>query len=136
MRIDRRSFIGGVFAGFAVTAAGCAAHSGGATASSNRDTVSQEELAETNARYVYQALSRIRPSWLTSRGPAGMGNVRDASESVANVYINGNRMGSIEFLREYAVTDVQEIRFYEPGEAGARFGMGNPRGVIEIIPRR
>ena len=24
---------------------------------------------------------------------------------------------------------------FQPGEASARFGMGNPRGVIEIIPR-
>jgi hypothetical protein len=116
--------------------AACATGGGGPTASEERNLVTQEELAETNARYVYQALSRLRPSWLTSRGPAGMGNVRDAQESVANVYVNGNRMGGIEFLRQYAVTDVQEVRFYEPGEAGARFGMGNPRGVIEIIPRR
>jgi hypothetical protein len=98
--------------------------------------VEQEELAETNARTLYQALERVRPSWLTSRGPAGMGNVRESGEAVASVYVNGNRMGDIEFLRQYAVTDVQEVRFYEPGEAGARFGMGNPRGVIEIIPRR
>jgi hypothetical protein len=136
VRIDRRSFIGGVVAVVAGSGAACATGGGGPTASEERNLVTQEELAETNARYVYQALSRLRPSWLTSRGPAGMGNVRDAQESVANVYVNGNRMGGIEFLRQYAVTDVQEVRFYEPGEAGARFGMGNPRGVIEIIPRR
>jgi hypothetical protein len=136
VRIDRRSFIGGIVALVAGSGAACASRTGGATASPPRNLVSQEELVGTNARYVYQALERLRPGWLTSRGPAGMGNVRDASESVANVYINGNRMGSVEFLREYSVTDVEEVRFYEPGEAGARFGMGNPRGVIEIIPRR
>jgi hypothetical protein len=129
-------FIGGIVALVAGSGAACAARTGGTTASSARNTVSQDELAGTNSRYVYQALERVRPAWLTSRGPAGMGNVRETSEAVASVYINGSRMGDIEFLRQYAVTDVEEVRFYEPGEASARFGMGNPRGVIEVIPRR
>ncbi|HUF68895.1 MAG TPA: TonB-dependent receptor plug domain-containing protein [Longimicrobiales bacterium] len=136
MRIDRRLFIGGIVALVAGSGAACASRTGGTTASAARNLVSQEELAETNARYVYQALERVRPSWLSSRGPAGMSNVRETSEAVASVYINGSRMGDIEFLRQYAVRDAQEVRFYEPGEASARFGMGNPRGVIEVIPRR
>lgn len=136
MTIDRRSFIGGMVALVAGSSAACAARSGGTTASSSRNLVTHEELAETNSRYVYEALERLQPSWLSSRGPASMSNVRENSEAVASVYVNGSRMGDIEFLRQYAVIDVHEIRFYEPGEAGARFGMGNPRGVIEIIPRR
>ena len=86
MRIDRRSFIGGIVGLVVGSNAACAARSGGGTtASSARNTVEQEELAETNARTLYQALERVRPSWLTSRGPAGMGNVRESGEAVASV---------------------------------------------------
>jgi hypothetical protein len=65
-----------------------------------------------------------------------MGNVRDETQAVANVYMNGSQLGNIEYLKQVYVIDVAELRFWGAGEAGARFGMGNPRGVIEIIPRR
>ena len=117
------------------TSAACSTRQSAAVPTS-RNLVSREELTATNARMVYQALERVRPSWLTSRGPANMGNVREATEAVANVYISGSRMGDLEFLKQVYVSDVHEVRFWGPGEAGAKFGMGNPRGVIEIIPRR
>jgi hypothetical protein len=135
MRINRRSLSAGL-AVLLVASSGSCSTRGGETSTSNRNLVTHEELIATNARNTYEALERLRPSWMTSRGPANMGNVRDASESVANVYINGNRMGSLDYLKQVYVSDVHEIRFWNPGEAGARFGMGNPRGVIEIIPRR
>lgn len=117
------------------TSAACSTRQSSAVPTS-RNLVTREELTATNARMVYQALERVRPSWLTSRGPANIGNVRDATEAVANVYISGSRMGDLEFLKQVYVSDVHEVRFWGPGEAGAKFGMGNPRGVIEIIPRR
>ena len=135
MIIARRSFIAGLMAVLAGTGGACAARQGGA-APSNRNLVTLEELSATNSRTVYEALERVRPSWLSSRGPASIGNVRDAGEAVANVYIEGSRMGDVEYLKQVYVSDVHEIRFWTAGEAGARFGMGNPRGVIEIIPRR
>ncbi len=134
MRIDRRSFIAGLAA--LLAGSGACSTRRGAAVTANRNLVTREELAGTNAQIVYQALERLRPSWMSSRGPANMGNVRDASDAIANVYIDGNHMGNLEYLKQVYVSDVHEIRFWEPGEAGARFGMGNPRGVIEIIPRR
>lgn len=137
MRIDRRSFISWLVALTAGAGVACSSGPGPGTASgSNRNLLTQQELAATNSQMVYQALERLRPSWLNSRGPANMGNMRDTEQAVANVYISGNRMGNVEYLKQVNVSDVHEIRFWGPGEAGARFGMGNPRGVIEIIPRR
>jgi hypothetical protein len=33
------------------------------------------------------------------------------------------------------VSDTEEIRYWRPGQAAAKFGMGHPRGVIEVIAR-
>jgi hypothetical protein len=33
------------------------------------------------------------------------------------------------------VIDVTEVRYWTAGQASARFGMGHPRGVIEITRR-
>lgn len=112
--------------------AACSMSSSGSTASSDRNTVSGAELAATNSVTVYEALERVRPQWLNTRGPVSM---TDSEEARPNVYMNGTRVGELEYLREVYVVDVQELRFWSAGEASARFGMGNPRGVIEIIPK-
>jgi len=59
----------------------------------------------------------------------------NSQEARPNVYMNGSRVGDLEYLRDVYTIDVAELRYWEPGEAGARFGMGNPRGVIEIVLR-
>lgn len=105
----------------------------GASGGPGQNMLSGEQLTATNARMVYEAVERLRPSWLTSRGPV---SISDPTEARANVYINGSPIGDLDYLRQVYVIDVEEIRFYPSGEAGARFGMGNPRGVIAITTRR
>jgi len=134
MKTGRRFLTGSLLVALAASPA-CASRQA-AVGTANKNVVTLDELSATNSRYVYQALEKLRPSWLTSRGPANIGNVREATEAVANVYINGSRMGNVTYLRQVYVSDVHEVRYWTAGEASARFGMGNPRGVIEIIPRR
>ena len=121
------------------SAAGCASGSGGSDAAS-RNAISRDELVATNTQWVYDALQRTKPQWLTARGVVSLtdpsGTRGDPTEARPNVYMHGNRVGDVDYLRQVSVLDVEEVRFWPPGEAGARFGMGNPRGVIEIIPRR
>lgn len=126
-----RVLIAGVLILSASTAA-CRTGSSSA-ADSERNRVGREELASTNARMVYDALERLRPSWLSARGPVSM---TDPTEARPNVYMNGSRLGDLDYLKQVYVGDVDELRYWPSGEASARFGMGNPRGVIEIVPRR
>ena len=119
--------------GFVATAIGSltACATGAATGgASERNRISGEELATSNSPMVYEALQLLRPQWMRGRGPV---SITDATEARANVYLNGNRIGDLEALRDIYVVDVAELRFWPAGEAGARFGMGNPRGVIEVI---
>lgn len=111
--------------------AACAMAPGPGTGS-NRNRISGDELAGTNSPTVYEALELVRPEWLTARGPVSL---TDATEARANVYMYGSRVGDLDYLREVYVVDVAELRYWPAGEASARFGMGNPRGVIEILPR-
>ena len=131
MRI--RSQLVAALAIFTVASITACSMSSGSSSSSNRNRITGEQLATTNSSTVYEALEMLRPRWLNSRGPVSM---TDSEEARANVYMNGTRVGDLEYLREVYVMDVEALRYWPPGEAGARFGMGNPRGVIEIIPRR
>ena len=116
----------------ATVPAGCAMRPATGTAA-DRNRVSGEDLAATNSQMVYDALQLLKPEWMTGRGPISL---TDAAEARPNVYMNGTRVGDLDYLREVYVSDVAEVRYWPSGEAGARFGMGNPRGVIEIIVRR
>ena len=96
----------------------------------NRDLITQEQLEATNSTDVFAALEKLRPEWLTSRGPTSM---TDAAPTHANVFMNGQMLGTVEYLRQVRVLDVMSVRYWAAGPAAARFGMGHPRGVIELI---
>jgi hypothetical protein len=111
-------------------AVGCASGPRGATRNENRITAA--ELATLAGEDAYQAVERLRPQWLRSRGPT---SVTDPSPTLPNVIMHGTQVGGLEYLRQVNLNDIQELRYWPPGEASARFGMGHPRGVIEVIPR-
>jgi hypothetical protein len=118
--------------GAALVTAGCGMPAPGATATGSPNVLTAEQMIEVSATTVYDGVQKLRPSWLTSRGPV---SVTDSSPTVASVFMNGNEVGNIEYLRNLRPDDIDEVRYYEPGEAGARFGMGHQRGVIDVVPK-
>jgi hypothetical protein len=52
-----------------------------------------------------------------------------------DVVMNGTMVGNVDYLREVRLLDVSGVRFWNAGQAATRFGMGHPRGVIELIRR-
>jgi hypothetical protein len=97
-----------------------------------RNLLTLQQLEATNRENLYEAIERLRPGWLTSRGPT---SVTNAEPTVPSVYMDGSMLGRAEYLRQMRVMDVTEVRYWEPGPASARFGMGHPRGVIELSRR-
>ena len=113
------------------TLAGCAGAASHTGSSQGRSAVlTHEELAKTNSDNLYDAIAKLRPEWLTSRGPT---SVTDMSPTSVDVYMNGNFLGGADYLRQARVLDVSEVRYWDAGQASARFGMGHPRGVIELV---
>ncbi|HEX7051776.1 MAG TPA: hypothetical protein VF188_16340 [Longimicrobiales bacterium] len=106
----------------------CASAMSGAGAES-RNVITASDLAGTNAQTAYEAVRILRPDWLSSRGPTSLTN---SSPNSVTVYVNGVEVGDAEYLRNVSVLDITELRYYEPGTAAARFGMGHQRGVIEL----
>ena len=103
-----------------------------AAAPSSRNALTQQQLAATNAGTLYEAIQKLRPEWLTSRGPT---SVTDATPTQVSVFMNGSLLGKADYLRDMRALDVSEVRYWDAGQASARFGMGHPRGVIEITRR-
>jgi hypothetical protein len=111
-------------------ALGCAsATTQGRTSQGTGNTLTQDQLARTNSEYLYDAIVKLRPSWLTSRGPT---SVTDATPTSVSVYVGGSLLGKAEALKDVRTLDVAEVKYWDAASASARFGMGNPRGVLEI----
>ena len=49
------------------------------------------------------------------------------------VYLDLQRLGSIDVLKSMSLTQATSMRFYTAAEAQMRFGTGNPNGAIQII---
>jgi hypothetical protein len=52
------------------------------------------------------------------------------------VYIDRQRYGRVQTLREIPIATVEEIRFLSASEANSLLGMGHPHGVIQVISKR
>jgi hypothetical protein len=112
------------------TAVGCA--TSGATSSAPRgssDVITQAELARVEAVTLRQAIERLRPNFLRSRGPS---SITDQTAGAIIVYLDETRMGGLDALENIPVTEVREVRKLNASEATQRYGTGHAGGVIVV----
>lgn len=113
-----------------VVAAGCTSARSTASAPVHRTgtTLDANDIASTGATNVYDAIQRLRPQWLTSarirRGGSGDDLV---------VYLDSNRYGSTNSLRQISLGGVQEVRYFGATEATNRYGTGHTGGAILVL---
>jgi hypothetical protein len=98
-----------------------------------RSEISRQMIQEKGiTRSAYEAVQRLRPSWLRGRGPTSF---NDGGSRYPKVYIDGmSRNGPPkQALSRISVQRVKAIRFLGAGEATMRFGSGNENGVILVV---
>ena len=108
---------------------GCATTSGTTGASSNSNIITEQEITSANVSNAYEVIQKLRPNFLRSRGATSITN---KAPETANVYVDGQRYGDTNSLRNIAAMNVAGIRYYSVSEGAIKFGMDNPGGVIEI----
>lgn len=95
----------------------------------NRNVITREELAATQAQTVYDAIRQLRPSFLQPhRATATSGDA-----IAPRVYIDDTPLGEgLGVLRQMRPDDVLEIRYLSAADATQRFGTGNAGGAILV----
>lgn len=113
-------------------------------------TKAQIEVARANN--AFEAVQKLRGNWLRVRGSSQMPQTgrwqknptTGDSTFIANsrfeenkiwAYLNDQRLGGVEELRNIEVAAVQYIRFLSPAEASTRWGMGHTAGAIQVSTR-
>lgn len=139
----------------------CASAGGGAPGSSpavaqrrsDRTIISADEIAANHETTLYDLVRSLRVEWLTSRGAAasspGLGSSGGSggrSRSTGSpsgggqgvtplqVYMNRQRVGGVDELKNMSPVGIASLKYYAPTEAQAMFGTGNDSGVIQVIP--
>jgi hypothetical protein len=95
--------------------------------------ITAEEIAEVRtAHNAYDAVRTLRPQWLTARPSR---STIDPQPVVPTVFLDRMELGPLATLGTVAVVEVQEIRYFDAGQAMNRFGRQYNMGIIQIITR-
>jgi hypothetical protein len=112
-------------------ASACAFHRG---AQANlTSTITEAEIDSVHALSAYDAVKKLRPQFLVSRGRMSI----DPKEPPAlpNVYVDNQYYGDITELRNISAATIELIKFYSASEAQYAFGRGNMAGAINILTK-
>jgi hypothetical protein len=99
-------------------------------ATPKRDTnlLSGEDVAQTSAANVYDAIQRLRPQWLMSARIR-----RGGSGDEVQVYLDSTHYGTLTSLKGLSIGGVQEIHYLNATEATNRYGTGHTGGAIVVV---
>ena len=115
-------------------AAACASSAPGARRAAptgrQADLITAEEIAGTSAANAYLAVETLRPTFLRARSQS----LSEAHFPI--VYINGQRWGDLESLRNVPASEVVSIRRLNAADAQSRYGMDHMGGALDVVTRR
>ncbi|HEX9164787.1 MAG TPA: hypothetical protein VF862_02680 [Gemmatimonadales bacterium] len=117
----------------------------------NPDVITHEELQTlTGVQTAYDAVKRLRPNFFNVRssqtrqaGPEKFNpgtlsstpenpNFKTSSAPPMQLYVNGSRMGGVDFLRGLPFTALWEVRKLNGTDASLRFGADHESGAILV----
>ena len=114
----------------------CASAGSSASASGprpERNLITAEEIAGVSVSNLYEAVRILRPQWMSTTNPS---TFRIAAEGNIVVYMDRIRFGEPEQLRQFPPSIAVSVRFLDPSEANAEFGVGHLKGAIMVTTRR
>lgn len=108
-------------------------------ARTGRLLIASSELRRSIATNVLEAVELDRPEWTkqqhadeAKRGSEPTTLPVEALSLV--VYVGDEKVGSIETLRDIAIPEISELRFYDARDARRRWGTQHKYGAIEVVP--
>jgi len=118
----------------ALLIAGCA--SAGASGGGSHNVLTASEIARVGDVNLYEALNRLRPTFIRDRSMTGTAGTGVKTEPI-RVYFDGlQMMEGVEHLKDIAAKNIEEIRLLDPQQANARFGGNNSGGALVITSKK
>lgn len=138
-----RMLPGGV--AFAMVGAAFMASAGAAQAQKkDRNLITREEIMASSQKDgdLHQAIRSLRPHFLAKPrgqrtmdvergGPAGM-QVGGSVAPEPAVYVNGNKVGELNMLKNILAADAHEVKYLDPTKAQEAFGIEANGGAVLV----
>lgn len=130
-------FVTSLVLGGACGGAGSKTESATPSPSRDRTVIMADDMRRLQASNLYEVVQLVRPEWLSIRNtnatePRPTAPVM-SSDNEIHVYLDRERLGSVNVLRTMSVLTAGYLKFYNPAQAQTRFGSGNTSGVIQIV---
>jgi hypothetical protein len=103
------------------------------TASSrNSDVITAEELADPAVASgdAYEAVQRLRPRFLMTRGAV---SARNASAGSVHISVDGGPLLTVDNLSRLRPSQIAEIRYLNSSDAAQRFGTNAGSGGVIMV---
>jgi hypothetical protein len=91
-----------------------------------------EQLADTHAASVYDAVLRLRPGFLRVRGPT---SVLIPGTNGPALWVDESYLGDVGELRDIPTRDVVSVRYFPAWDAATRYGSRYSQGMLVVDTR-
>ena len=108
--------------------AACAGH-GVISLAVDRDVITAPELVDSNAPHALEAVQRLRPEYLRTRGPSSLLNPTAMGPAV---FVDGVLLGGVDVLADIPIGELARIQYFRAWDATTLFGAGYPNWVIAV----
>ena len=110
--------------------AACATGGGNAT-NIHRDpnVINEQEITATNESNAYDVITRLRPTFLKTRGRT---TINSGGSEYASVFLDGQVYGELFSLKNIPAIQIHEIRYLSGNQAVTTYGMQYGSGVIDV----
>lgn len=98
----------------------------------DRNLITADEIARSDASNAYEAVERLRPAFLHTRGAQ---SIQNPEPPTPMIYLDGMRYGTLQTLSTVPAIGILSIQYLNPVDATQRFGMGHAGGAILITTK-
>ena len=93
---------------------------------SRSDRLLQDEIVATGMTNMYEVIQRLQPAWLNPQRERGV-------PAPIGVFVDGTRVGNVEFLRQIPSSRVLEARFLNNRQISAELTSRQQQGLGSAI---
>jgi hypothetical protein len=102
---------------------------GGGAPPPDRNLLTADEIATISVASAYEAVERLRPLFLKTRGRS---TINAGGSEYASVFVNGQFYGDLPSLRNIVANEVRDIRYFNGPDAVTKYGMRYGSGAIDV----
>ncbi len=140
-----RCYLVGLIVLVTAVGAGCASAAEANGTQLSSEVIAAEEIATVEVNNAFEAVQRLRPQFLRTRGTATVQSAGPEGQPTGRattsgtelvVYVDNVRLGGVEALRNVSARRVQEIRYVNARDATTRYGTGHAGGVLVVTTKQ